>query len=117
MGKISDMTAAAALTGVEQLEAVQSAATVRTTAQDIADLVLPTGSEDDLVALDATGDLKTVDSGAYALAADAMIVVKHDDNAAEPRPDPAGAVYWQGSVEPDNGADGDLWYDSTGDTP
>ena len=70
MAKISEMTAAAALNGAEQVEVVQTAATRRATTQAIADLVLPAGSEDDLVALDATGDLKTVDSGAYALAAD-----------------------------------------------
>ena len=93
MSTISELTAAAALTGDEIVPLVQTGATVRTTIGDM------------------------LASGAYVLAADAMIVVKHDDNAATARPDPAGAVYWQGSVEPDNGADGDLWYDSTGDTP
>jgi hypothetical protein len=36
--KISNMSAAAALTGTEQVEVVQGGASVRTTAQDIADL-------------------------------------------------------------------------------
>ena len=64
--KISELTAAAALAGTEELPIVQSAATVKATVQAVADLVLPSGSENDLVALDASGDLKTVDSGAYA---------------------------------------------------
>lgn len=39
--KISELTAASALTGTEQVEVVQSSASRRTTAQDIADLAVP----------------------------------------------------------------------------
>jgi hypothetical protein len=36
---------------------------------------------------------------------------------SEARPSYAATVYWKGTVAPVNGANGDLWYDSTGDTP
>jgi hypothetical protein len=43
MGKISDMVAASALTGAEQVEVVQSGATRRTTVGDVIDGLQPAG--------------------------------------------------------------------------
>lgn len=38
-----------------------------------------------------------------------MQVVTHGSDASAPRPIGAAAVYWIGDVEPENGAEGDLW--------
>lgn len=89
MSKISELTGAAALAGTEELPIVQSGATVKTTVQDIADL--------------AEFDYSEV-----------MRVVNHGSTASTARPSPAGAVYWIGDVEPDNGVDGDLWFEEEG---
>lgn len=43
------------------------------------------------------------------LSATVMIVVKHGADANVPRPATAAAVYWQGTVQPANAVDGDLW--------
>lgn len=47
--------------------------------------------------------------------ANGMVVVAHGAVAATARPAGAAAVYWMGSVEPDNAVNGDMWYDTTGD--
>jgi len=44
-----------------------------------------------------------------------LVTVAHGTATSEPRPSYAATVYWKGSVAPDNGANGDLWYDTTGD--
>jgi len=44
-----------------------------------------------------------------------MIVIEHGSNANVERPAGIKGVYWKGSVSPANGANGDLWYDTTGD--
>jgi hypothetical protein len=46
-----------------------------------------------------------------------LVTVTHGTAASEPRPTYAATVYWKGDVAPDNAANGDLWYDTTGDTP
>lgn len=50
-------------------------------------------------------------TGGGIVAADGLVVVQHGANASEDRPS-AGAVYWQGSVEPTNKALGDLWLET-----
>jgi hypothetical protein len=45
-----------------------------------------------------------------------LVTVAHGTANAEPRPSYAATVYWKGEVEPDNGVNGDLWYDTTGDS-
>jgi hypothetical protein len=49
MGKISEMTAASALTGAEQVEVVQSGATRRTTVGDITDGLVQSDDIDSIV--------------------------------------------------------------------
>lgn len=39
--------------------------------------------------------------------------VNHGSNAGTARISPAGAVYWLGSVPPDNAIDGDQWFDTS----
>jgi hypothetical protein len=46
-----------------------------------------------------------------------MVTVPHGSAPDTPRPAGAGSVYWKGDVAPVNGANGDLWYDTSGDTP
>jgi hypothetical protein len=42
-------------------------------------------------------------------------VVNHGSTASTARPSGALVVYWVGSIQPTNAANGDLWYDTTGD--
>jgi hypothetical protein len=44
-----------------------------------------------------------------------LVTVEHGGDDSEPRPSYAATVYWKGTVAPVNGANGDLWYDTTGD--
>lgn len=44
-----------------------------------------------------------------AAQAEAMQVIHHETDASVARPPGAPAVYWVGSVEPENAIDGDLW--------
>ena len=44
-----------------------------------------------------------------------LVTVEHGSVASTARPSGAGAVYWKGAVAPQNGVNGDLWYDTTGD--
>jgi hypothetical protein len=59
----------------------------------------------------------TYDSDSQTVGTDGslLITVSHGTASAEPRPSYAATVYWKGDVAPDNGANGDLWYDSSGD--
>jgi hypothetical protein len=43
-----------------------------------------------------------------------FLTVEHGSDGSEPRPSFAATVYWKGTVAPVNGANGDLWYDTTG---
>jgi hypothetical protein len=82
------------------------------------------GTADDLEAGDyskvptggSAGQVLVKDSGTDYDAdwVDGFRVFSHGSTAGATRPDGA-AVYWKGSVAPDNGANGDLWYDTTGD--
>jgi hypothetical protein len=45
-----------------------------------------------------------------------FLTVEHGSDGSEPRPSFAATVYWKGTVAPVNGANGDMWYDSTGDS-
>lgn len=75
--KISDLTAAATLTGTELVPVVQGAATVQTTTQDIADLAAAastltpvrtvSGTSDTLVLADHTKVVRTTGSSAVAV--------------------------------------------------
>jgi hypothetical protein len=69
MAKIPDMTGASALTGAEQIEVVQSGATRRTTAQNVADLVTAPSDLDDLDDVDTDGavdgDVLAYDDGTW----------------------------------------------------
>ena len=42
-----------------------------------------------------------------------FIVMEHGAVASTARPSPAGAVYWIGSVPPDNAILADQWFDTT----
>jgi hypothetical protein len=53
-----------------------------------------------------------IDTSTLIPQAAGMVVVAHGSTANAARPS-AAVVYWQGTVEPDNGALGDLWYDTT----
>jgi hypothetical protein len=61
----------------------------------------------------------TYDVGTQTVGSDGslLVTVEHGGDDSEPRPSYAATVYWKGTVAPVNGANGDLWYDSTGDTP
>ena len=59
--------------------------------------------------------LSPADIGAVAVA-DGVVVFEHGSDDTEPRPAYAGLVYWKGDVAPQNGVNGDLWYDTTGDS-
>jgi hypothetical protein len=73
-----------------------------------------TPSDTDAFAIDNTTDgTRHITFG--TLAAMFMRVVNHGATAGTTRPTSAGAVYWIGSVEPTNAANGDQWYDTTGD--
>jgi hypothetical protein len=48
--------------------------------------------------------------------ASGITVVEHGSTASTARPSGAAVVYWIGSVEPTNGENQDLWYDTTGDS-
>lgn len=52
----------------------------------------------------------------YAALSTAFVVVSHGSTASTARPTGIGAVYWIGSVVPTNAANGDQWYDTTGDS-
>ena len=43
-----------------------------------------------------------------------VYVVEHDEDANAARPDVAVA-YWKGSVAPENGVDGDMWFNTAGE--
>jgi hypothetical protein len=60
----------------------------------------------------------TYDVGTQTVGSDGslLITVEHGGDDAEPRPSYAATVYWKGTVAPVNGAAGDLWYDTTGDS-
>jgi hypothetical protein len=73
-----------------------------------------TPTDTDAIAIDnATDGTRYVTWG--TLMGMVMRVVTHGSTAATARPTSAGAVYWIGSVEPDNAVNGDQWYDTTGD--
>jgi hypothetical protein len=59
----------------------------------------------------------TYDAGTQTVGTDGslLVTVAHGTANAEPRPTYAATVYWKGDVAPDNGVNGDLWYDTTGD--
>jgi hypothetical protein len=59
----------------------------------------------------------TYDVGTQTVGSDGslLVTVEHGGDDSEPRPSYAATVYWKGTVAPVNGANGDLWYDSTGD--
>jgi hypothetical protein len=59
----------------------------------------------------------TYDAGTQTVGSDGslLVTVEHGGDDSEPRPSYAATVYWKGTVAPVNGANGDLWYDSTGD--
>jgi hypothetical protein len=42
-----------------------------------------------------------------------MHVVNHNNNANVTRPSPVGAVYWVGTVAPNNAIVADQWFDTT----
>jgi hypothetical protein len=66
--------------------------------------------------LDGTEQFEVVQAGNTRRAvplSQVMMVVEHGSSAATTRPS-AGAVYWIGEVEPDNGVDGDLWFEAEG---
>lgn len=50
-------------------------------------------------------------SGKVSVAA-GLVVVEHGADGTVARPAGAAAVYWIGSVEPANGVDHDLWYNT-----
>jgi hypothetical protein len=56
----------------------------------------------------------TYDAGTQTVGTDGslLVTVAHGTANAEPRPTFAATVYWKGEVAPDNGADGDLWFDT-----
>jgi hypothetical protein len=56
-----------------------------------------------------------VDSQTVGSDGSLLVTVEHGGDDSEPRPSYAATVYWKGTVAPVNGANGDLWYDSTGD--
>jgi hypothetical protein len=60
----------------------------------------------------------TYDAGTQTVGTDGslLVTVAHGTANAEPRPSYAATVYWKGDVAPDNGVNGDLWYDTTGDS-
>jgi hypothetical protein len=59
----------------------------------------------------------TYDSDSQTVGTDGslLVTVEHGSDDTEPRPTYAATVYWKGDVAPDNGVNGDLWYDSSGD--
>jgi hypothetical protein len=60
----------------------------------------------------------TYDSDTQTVGTDGslLVTVDHGSDDTEPRPTYAATVYWKGDVAPANGANGDLWYDTTGDS-
>lgn len=71
-----------------------------------------TTNEGDILALD---NRVTVNEGDIVdLQDDSVRTVEHGSTAGTARPS-VKTVYWKGSVAPDNGANGDLWYDTSGD--
>lgn len=87
--KISDLPVASALAGT-----------------DVFVIVVDPDAEDGTKQI--TAELVT-----EAVLATAMVVVVHGSTAATSRPADALAVYWIGSVEPDNAEDSDLWHDNS----
>jgi hypothetical protein len=61
-----------------------------------------------------TDDVLTYDGTFWVPAVPNVYTVLHGSTASTARPD-AATVYWKGSVAPDNGLAGDIWYDTTGD--
>jgi hypothetical protein len=59
----------------------------------------------------------TYDANSQTVGSDGslLVTVEHGGDDSEPRPSYAATVYWKGTVAPVNGANGDLWYDSSGD--
>lgn len=57
----------------------------------------------------------TLAEAGIASATEVSIVVVHGSTAGTARPAGAAHVIWKGSVEPENGEPGDVWYDTTGD--
>jgi hypothetical protein len=60
-----------------------------------------------------TGTGLTTTNG--ALVNTGVVTVNHGSTASTARPTGAVIVYWIGSVSPTNAANGDFWYDTTGD--
>ena len=60
----------------------------------------------------------TYDAGSQTVGTDGTlaVTVEHGSDDQEARPAFAGLVYWKGDVAPANGVNGDLWYDTTGDS-
>ena len=69
-------------------------------------------------AVDATDAPITYNANTQTVGTDGSLVItfEHGSDDAEPRPTYAATVYWKGDVAPANGAPGDLWYDTTGDS-
>jgi hypothetical protein len=61
----------------------------------------------------------TYDAGTQTVGTDGslLVTVDHGSDNTEARPTYAAVVYWRGSVPPTNGANSDLWYDTSGDAP
>jgi hypothetical protein len=76
----------------------------------------PTGPQGEPGVVTADAPI-TYDSDTQAVGTDGslLVTVDHGSDDTEPRPSYAATVYWKGDVAPVNGANGDLWYDTTGD--
>jgi hypothetical protein len=61
-----------------------------------------------------TDDVLTYDGAFWVPAVPDVYTVVHGSTASTVRP-AASTVYWKGSVAPDNGVPGDLWYSTAGD--
>jgi hypothetical protein len=60
----------------------------------------------------------TYDVGTQTVGSDGslLVTVEHGGDDSEPRPSYAATVYWKGTVAPVNGAAGDVWFDTTGES-
>jgi len=63
-------------------------------------------------------DPLTYDSDTQTVGTDGslLVTVDHGSDDTVARPTYAAVVYWRGSVAPANGANSDIWYDTTGDS-
>jgi hypothetical protein len=75
------------------------------------DAVVPLGGLSGQSLVKASGSDYDTEWADRVAPADGLLVVEHDGDDDVVRPT-AGAVYWKGSVAPENAAAGDLWYDT-----